>query len=263
MSKMLRSGLTVSAFSFLETYLEDRVCELMPVISSSPVGYNSFPERFRGLVTLKAIHGISTRLKFEKADAIGLAERHLRLLSHFPHKRPKYSPMGFSSTGSNISASHISEFINDIGMEGGWATLTSVANLISYTSPSFKDDFQAFGNARNSSAHDPLHDVPSDDLTNYIKTASRVGVAFDLTLTFASHCYKMSPTAQALSDALRGEFPKVAIVERHAPQDWWVALNGSATPEKYDTQQKAERRARKIASLAVVRDSALIPTKIL
>ncbi len=260
-SKMIRSSLTVSTFSFLESYLEDRVIEIMPMISKSRIPYNSFPDNFKKLVTVKALQGCANRAKFERVNPIGFVEQNLIILANFANKRPDYSHLGFSSVGSNIAEGHIGEFISDLGLSG-WKTLADALTKISYNSPDFLQEFKSLSEARNSSAHDPVFNVPSTDLEGYRNSAIRIGVSFDLVLTFLSQCYRKGSSIGQLNLALSRGIPDVAVIEQLRTGGWGVTY-GPTMIGSYATQQKAEVAARRISFLTVVRDRSLIPFKVL
>ena len=260
-SRMLRASLTVSTFSYLESYLEDRIFEVMPILSKTRLPYASLPERFRKLVTVKAVQGIATRIGFEKGDPLGLAERHLKVVGHFARKRPSYSPMGFSSTGSNVTEAHVVEFLKDVGVEDAWDSLKRVLTEISYTPLSLRDDFTTLSRARNSCAHNPDFEIPSGDLVNFHRSAVRIGVAFDLLVSHVGLQYRRATTSRDLLSLVNSPLSPIAIVEPTTQNTWTLFINSAAQGE-FENEIQMRLRAKSLASVLIYRDPALIPFKV-
>src|SRR5436853_149257 len=65
-ARILRNGLTVSAFSMLETYLEDRFEENVGELPRSKLAYKDFGENLRELLSRSALEGLLTRTGFEE-----------------------------------------------------------------------------------------------------------------------------------------------------------------------------------------------------
>lgn len=260
-SRMIRASLVLSSFSYLEAYLEDRVFELMPQISRTKIPYAQMHDRFRKLVTIKALQGVANRLQHDKNAPLLLAEENLRVLSKIFRKKPAYSAMGFSPFGSNISSSHLGDFISDLGCPGGWNLLSNLANIFSYNSPQgFAEEYKSFGDERNLAAHDEEYNILSGDLENLIKTSIRVGVAFDLAATFAARCYRHSISYSALQASLVGPFNDIAIVQP-AGTDWTLTI-GTLNMGIFPTESASIRAAKRAAPFVISRTPSLIPTSV-
>lgn len=266
-ARILRNGLTVSAFSALETYIEDRLDEKIVDLSTSRIVYGAFDDRLRRFFSIDAISGLNNRISFlEKPNKLSFAETHLPRLAGFMGQPPQYTGLGFSPKGSNMSAEDIQTLLSSFGISDPWKSLSGISADLGASRVSLRDDFLNFVRARNKAAHDSTANTATADLQTFIDTALLVGIAADIAFTNALSCFTKAATFHA-AVAAANKLPLQYRFLDQSPSGHWnerVGLKGRVI-KRYLNRENALRRAslRRGALLIVVRDLRSIPVELI
>jgi hypothetical protein len=265
-ARVLRSGLVVSAFSQLESYIEERLEEKIVDLPASRITYTSFGTKLRSLLSQDALQGLVTRMGFlESSQRLAFAESKLPVLSAFLQSPPIYTGYGFSPKGSNVGDADISGLISAFGVSGGWNRLSQLCSQIGASRLSLYDDFRGLLRARNNAAHDSSTNIPSGDLSTHLATALLVGLVVDLTITHSIDCYIAEPTTAQAEQACNLLALHYRFIDE-TPTGAWNERSGTAGrvikcyPDLASAKSGAKSR-RKPAHI-IVRDVRQIPIEL-
>lgn len=203
-ARILRRGLTVSAFAHLEAYLEGRLEELAIELSKCQLSFVDLGERLRHFLTVEAALGLANRLQFmPKGDQRPFAEAQLLRLAQHSASPPTYTAQGFSPKGSNVSSKDISVAISALGVENGWQRLSSIMSQIGATRVSLYDDYENLYKTRNHAAHNSNFNVPTSDLQTHLENITSIGIAFDVLTTALVEAHVSAVNSHMLATAIQ------------------------------------------------------------
>lgn len=262
-ARALRSGLTVSAYSSMETYLEEVSTEHIAGLSKASFKYRTFGEDLRMFLTVEAVKGLANRSNFMlDADRLQFIEAELPRLATFRHVKPKYTGLGFSPVGSNVGERDFWGLLKSFGVGGGWNTLSAICANLGFSSPTLQDQFRNFLQARNSSAHDSSNDVPSATLAQHIDTAVLVGISIDIALqnaveAFCSSADFITAVQQASATVSYTDF---RYVDEQVDGTWEESYGNSRTAVHASRDMGAQAaRRRPPRRVVVLRDVRRFP----
>lgn len=264
-ARILRSGLVVSGFSTLETFLEDRIEEIVGRLRKATISYVNFEPPLRRLLTLSAVQGIVTKASFlEESYRLPFAEREIPRLAKFAKVPPTFTSLGFSSRGSNISKDHVAEFFKAFGVPNSWAALGQIPAHLGTARLSLSDDFENFARDRNRAAHDSEANIPSANLETHLETAILAAISVDVAATHVVDTY-VTATTIAAAKAACVLFPAAfRFIDENVAAPKWTEKLASGIVAQHTTLQVAKSAAAKrTPSLPiVVRDGRLFPVEV-
>lgn len=266
-ARLLRHGLSVSAFSLLEKYVEHKFSDLILAIAASRLPYASLPDSLRKFIIVDAVSGLSNKLNFlDDADRQHFAETNVSLIASFSNPSAHYTSFGFSPRGSNIGHEDIRKAYISCGVEKPWEKLSRITTEIGARRLSLSVDFRNLAKTRHSSAHNPEGNVPTADLRTHIETAILIGIAIALLSSAASVAYEKSRTLTGLKVALANLSPSYRFIDEQ--QDgFWLERNssGGRAFKRYPNEIAAARgaTARATARMVVCRDIQRVPIALL
>jgi hypothetical protein len=264
-AQLLRSGLVVSAFSLLETYLENRLAEKIIDLRHSRISYRSFDDALRKFLSISAAQGFVTRAFFlDNVDQISYAEQNIPSLGGFLRARPSYTAHGFSPRGSNVSIEDIPKLLAAFGLRGAWNYLQNLCVRLGAARLSFQDDFRNLAKARNKAAHDgAAANIATVDLLTYIDTAVLVGITVDLAVSHAIDCFVRHPNSPSATAAAGNPNFVMRFVDPQSDGTWRENLEQSRTVQRHVTIGAAIRIAasRQANNFLIVRNARLFPVQ--
>lgn len=262
-ARILRSGLVVSTFAHLESYLEERLEEVVQGLASSSITYALFGDRLRRFFSVEAVYGLGQRIGYmEKSDALAYVEAHLPRLAGFAAIPPIFTAMGFSSS-ANVSVSDVGNLLGSLGLSHGWQKLNGICTQVGISRLSLQNDFQNLIRIRNSSAHDSTTNVPSADLVSHVETAVLLGLSVDIAVTHTIKCYTKARTSQRAVAAANKFALKLRFLDEDTAGRWRERSANGKTLRFHPDLASARTAGTRPFGGFVVRDARLFPVRLL
>lgn len=265
-ARILRHGLTVSAFSSLEKYIEARVGVITSALPASGLNFIDFGDDLRAFLTIDAVSGLANRINFtEKNYRLTYADTQLQQLSQYAAVPPAYTALGFSPRGSNVSEADVSNVLKAFGVANPWAKMSSIAGLVGSARLDLKADYQALSRARHRSAHNPDSNVASGDLVTHIENATLIAVTFDVVTSMIARSIPGLPNFAALPVRVAAAVPAIRFVDKEPNGSWAERPSSSArTVKRYPSEAAAVAGAKGRANtdLVISRDVQRVPVSV-
>jgi len=253
-ARILRSGLVVSAFSHLESYIFDRFTEILQRLPTSQVRYNSFKDTLKILLCVSAVRGLARKVGFmDDADALNFVEQELPSLTGFAGSPPIYSSLGAVPRGTNMTEKDIQSLLKAFGVQQVWPKISNICSQLGASRISIKSDFGNLYDARNLCAHDSTSNIPTADLQTHLQTALLVGMAFDLAMSHAVYSYIRCAHAARAERAAKGMNFRVRFLDE-MPSGAYREHQGQRTLRTYPSLEDALRSPTRPLLGFVVRD---------
>jgi hypothetical protein len=262
-ARILRHGLTVSAFSSLEKYLENRFETVVAELPNCGLKFVDFSADLKRLLSIDAILGLANKVNLkDKAERQSFIEEKLDQLSKYSAVPAEYTVLGFSPRGSNVAESDVSGFLAAFGVEQPWSKLGAVTEMIGANRLNLKGDFIAMSKARHRSAHNPDSNVPSADLESHLENAVIIAISVDIICRSIKKALRQLPKMSELTVRLKSWPYRIRFVDQEYGGTW-VERAGRDTQviKRYNSRDEAVQVAgsRKKVDIVVVRDTAKIP----
>lgn len=264
-ARMLRHGLSVSAFALLEKYSERCFSELVSRIGASPVKYPLFGDKLKRFLTIDAVSGLSNRIHFlDGPDKQTYADHQIRLLASYSSIPAVYSALGFSPKGSNVSHEDIKTAFGAFGVQAPWDKLSGIATAVGSSRVSLSSDYQNLAKTRHSSAHDPTGNVATADLETNIETAIIIGIAIDVLASALSEAFARASTPTKLAAAITGIVHAFRFIDQQSDGTWLERVN-NRTVKRYSNELAASTGAlsRRRSGIVVARDIRQVPVALI
>ncbi|CCJ08272.1 HEPN domain-containing protein [Methylocystis sp. SC2] len=266
-ARILRRGLSVSAFSLLECYLEDRLEELTAELSRCCLNYSDFGEKLQKFLTVDALLGLGTRINFEKKSSRQrLVESFLPRIAGYALNPPLYTAIGFSPKGSNVSKDDIKAVLSALGREDAWNELGGLARLIGSSRISLDNDYSNLASTRHSAAHDSSTNIPTSDLQSHLESIIVIGITFDVLATTLVKSHQKAKSKSDLPIRLTSlNFP-FRFLDEQVNGKWYERRGGSTrTIKAYASEPEARLGAtrRRGGAFVILRDPRQIPMELI
>jgi hypothetical protein len=264
-ARVLRHGLSVSAFAMLEKHAESCLSELMSKIGASRIKYPSFTDKLKRFLTIDAVIGLSNRIQFfDATDRQGYADHQIRLLSSYTSTPAVYTALGFSPKGSNVSHKDIATAFGACGVEAPWEKLSAIATALGSSRLSLSSDFQNLAKTRHRSAHNPMGNVASADLETNVETAILIGIAIDVLASALSRAFLRESTPARLAAAISGITHEYRFIDQQPDGTWLERVNGTSVQRYADeSAATAGALARQKRRIVIARDIRQVPLALL
>lgn len=265
-ARILRHGLSVSAFSVLEKYTEAKISELISEIAKCGIPYAHLTVPLKKFLTVDAVSGLSNRLNFlDGTDELQFAEANIALIASYHAPAATYTALGFSPRGSNVSDKDIQKAFAACGVSGAWARMSGIVHQIGGGRLSLSEDYRNLAKTRHRSAHNPGGNVPTADLQTHIETAALIGVGVAVLCRWTAAAYAASPTPASLVTSLGTLGGSYRFVDEQVDGSWVerVSVGGRAIkryPDENSAVSGAAGRAKRRP--IIVRDLRLIPVAV-
>ncbi|TXN73689.1 hypothetical protein FV230_00175 [Methylobacterium sp. WL6] len=183
-ARILRNGLSVSAFALLENYLKDRIGEVTAELAKTSIRFDDFSVELQSFFSIKAVQGFAKQLNFaEKSDKLNFAKQNISSLAKIFGAPVEYTNFGFSPTGSNVKSDDIKDLPSLFGGPAGWPELQLICKEVGISRMNLSNDLNNFSRARNAGAHDIMTNVASTDLETHLETSLVLGLSCDISIT--------------------------------------------------------------------------------
>lgn len=261
-ARLLRSGVSVSTFALLESYLEIIFEDLINAVSSCRVYYGDLTGSLQKMLTTDAVIGLVTRAQFlAKSEQQTYVEAKLPLLAAFRETPPKYTAFGFSPKGSNVGADDIRDGFSAFGIDKVWNRLRDVARDIGVARLSLEDDFRNLTRARNAAAHNPDSNIPTSDLQANIRNSITIGICCDLLASACKEGYSAARGSIDIDLSSITTIPVYRFLDLGMDGKWSESLPSKKTVKRYVDREVAIATAlgRAKTKIVVIRNQSQIP----
>lgn len=262
-SRILRHGLSVTAFALLERYLQHEFDALMDEIPKSKISFSSFSDELREMIVSHAVAGLNTRAIFlEKSRRQAFFESGIQKIGQFSAIPPVYTAYGFSPRGSNVGHEDIKQAFRSFGVSDCWGRMSNLAKDLGLSRVNLQNDFQNLALTRHASAHNPSGNVPTSDLITNIETAIIVGVTIALLCSSIKTSFLQAKNKIDLETRVSEPKPQYRVVDELSDGSWLERrFPTGAGVKKFSSEEEAINsiKIRKTANQAVFRNKSLIP----
>jgi hypothetical protein len=262
-AKILRHGLSVSAFALLERYVETKFVDLVKTAANCSVPYSAMLPEFQKFVTVDAISGLSNRMMFLKGiDRQQYVESNISLIASYNAASTSYTALGFSPKGSNVSDDDIRDAFSSCGIPAAWQRLSAITQAVGSARVSLSTDYRNLARSRHRSAHNPDGNVPTADLQTHIETAILVGLSVAVLTRAASAAFGKATTPLKLKGDLQAVTSTYRFIDEQANGTWGErASAGGKIVKIYESEAQAVAGAvgRKDSRPIICRDVRQVP----
>jgi hypothetical protein len=197
-ANLLRKGLAIVAFNILEDFIQNKCAEALGLISSSPVAFSSLTAKLREAATMQALASLLFRARLEKkADRDWMPLIQEESLKIHSTKNPVFNLSRYSlaSSGSNVSASEVTEALACFGIQGGWGLLKSISDAIGGGLPDLSQAYKNAADRRHASAHTAGFQYSHAWLASVRSEVLAMAASLDIALTCRCRQIQGNPAA--------------------------------------------------------------------
>ena len=260
---ILRHGLRVCSFSSLETYFESRFGDLLEKLGGAGLPFPTFSPKLQEFLIVDGVVGLANRTSFlPKSDRLAYIDKNLRDISTFAAGSPILTTFGFSPRGSNVNEKDLETALKAFELEGPWTYLTSKSGSIGGGASSLRDNYIKLAKDRNTSAHNPTSQIPSNDLQSHLQSVLTIGVTFDIALTKISGCFDKVLDFNSFKTKMSSFEPTVRFLDRRVDGRWDERSQSAGKSLKIHLNEQSgvmAARQRSNVQLVVIRDEQKRP----
>lgn len=266
-ARILRRGLAVSAFAYLENYIKETFKHLADDLAQGPIQYAALPDKLRKFLLADAISGINTNLNFIRDEnaKTAAAEVHIGDISKYLLPVPRYTSLGFSPTGSNVGHEDIKKGFAAFGVSDVWGKIRIFSSLIGASILSPQDNYKNLSNYRNAGAHNPTGDIPTSTLEDAIRDTITIGICIDLLAKQVGRSIAQCTNAAQFVSDVQGGSMSVRFVD-DTGTGFWLERAGVSRKAKKKYSDKniavAGALARANTQAVILRSVSLLPLEL-
>lgn len=180
--RMLRNGMSIIGFTFLEDFIKRRTGEILKSIGTTGCNFNLLPEKIKEAVTFYALKGINSRadtLKRNSEDFITFIQNETGFISSTKSSVYELSEYSIGWDKSNLNSQDISEILTILNIEGGWNSIQRLSSIINCSILNPDQVFKNFAMNRHKSAHNSDANSLLTDLESFITQSKIIAFCFD------------------------------------------------------------------------------------
>lgn len=180
--RMLRNGMSIIGFTFLEDFIKRRTGEILKSIGTTGCNFNLLPEKIKEAVTFYALKGINSRadtLKRNSEDFITFIQNETGFISSTKSSVYELSEYSIGWDKSNLNSQDISDILTILNIEGGWNSIQRLSSLINCSILNPDQVFKNFAMNRHKSAHNSDANSLLTDLESFITQSKIIAFCFD------------------------------------------------------------------------------------
>ncbi|WP_271680585.1 hypothetical protein [Thermomonas mangrovi] len=184
-ARLLRNGLAVASFAFLEDFIRQRSGEVLANIAASGVPFSVLPDKVRSATTFGLLRSLESRMKFEPDDAakISFVQNHAGFVASTTTMPFQLSELSFGYKSSNISEDEVADILRAFRVQGPWQAVGFLASRVGLGSLVLMEAFKNAAKRRHMAAHVAGATTPLNDLENYVREAKAIAFGFDVLLS--------------------------------------------------------------------------------
>jgi hypothetical protein len=212
-ARLIRNGLAVVGFSFLEDFLRERTAEILTYLAASGVSFNLLPEKVKNGTTFGLLKALASRVQFEYDDAarIAFAQAHAGYIASTGGAPFQLSPLSFGFKNSNIGADEVADIVRAFRINAPWQTFGTLAQRVGLGALPLEDAFTNASKRRHKAAHEAGSTTPHNDLENYVGEATAIAFGFDALLSAAAVKIKRRDPKFAAGQFSLSDLPLVVL----------------------------------------------------
>ena len=192
-AKLLRNGIAVIGFVFLEDFIKSRIKEVLSELPTYYIAFNDLPDLLRYRTTVGSLRSIMNLLKYEETrqDQIAYVQNNAAKIGSTMNTSYDLVEVAFGHNNSNINSAEIAETLKAFNIPDAWNQMNTVSNTIGLSTLSLKVSFDNAAIRRHKAAHDATANTPNMDLSQYVKDALAIALSFDSLLCNAIQKFKL------------------------------------------------------------------------
>lgn len=268
-ARLLRNGLAIVGYAFLEDFLRSRTVEVVGRIGTGATRFSDLPEQIKVAATQGVFNATLFQRRFvdyQIQDPLRHYQEHASLVASTAGTAYEISPLAFVHEQSNISSDDIEETLQAFRVANPWSVLIGVARRCGVGTPTLKEAFKGAAARRHEAAHKADADIEHSDLSDYDVEALGIAIGFDLLM---SQALRQLLDANTNYLSKNGSVGGKQISIRFLRQDgskWWreVVDNSSRAFRRGKDFEKLKAetmvRARGQGQAVVVQDERGLPT---
>lgn len=185
-AKMLRNGLAVVGFSFLEDFIKRRSDEVVSLLGTFGVPFEDLPEKVQIASTYGAVNAISYQISLRNGeDKVAFVQEHAKKIASTSETAFDLTSMAFGYGQSNIGADSVKDILKAFQVHDPWGQITSIASSLGLAALPLNESFKNAARRRHRAAHVADCDTPQGDISQYISEAFSIAVGFDFLISAA------------------------------------------------------------------------------
>lgn len=260
-ARILRHGMSVTAFAMLEKHLQALFDAFMSDISAGPIAHSEMSIPFKAFCMVDSLLGLQNKMNFYRRPEHKLAflEERFESLLGLASNPPRYNGYSFSPKGTNVTAEDVKTAFLALGVSDPWRKLTALTSRIGNARTNLEDDFKNLAKTRHSSAHNPTGNIPSQDLLTNIIVAGVVGAVVGAMLQSLRASYLQARSAESLLNAAKDPTVEFRFIDRSTRNRWIERTRNGGVLRRFSTLEDAVNSARRRRGTHVItsRDSDL------
>ncbi len=267
-ARMLRNGLAVVGYAFLEDFLRSRTVEVVRRIGEGTTRFSDLPEKIKAAATKGVFSAVMFQRRFidyRTQDPFRHYQEHANFVASTATSSYTISPFAFAHEQPNLSSEDIEETLHAFKVANPWSTIVGIAGRCGVGIFTLKSAFEAAAARRHKAAHKADADIEYSDLKDYDVEALGVAIGFDLLVSQAlRQLLDTNATYLSKSGLVAGKHISIRFL-RHDGTKWWrevVNDNTKAFRRSQDFEElKVETisRARRQSQAVVVQDQRGLP----
>ena len=181
-AKILRNGLAVTSFAFLEDFLKNRMGEILESVDHTANPFSAFSNEFKNSVTMQALESINNKasnLKRNGEDWLSFLQEETTKVASTGQVHYSFSKYSLGWSKSNVSTEDIPKWLKTLRIRGGWDSIKAVSQKAETSLISPGEIFRSIAQKRHSAAHDPNHEALLTDLIQFTNDAKVIALCFD------------------------------------------------------------------------------------
>lgn len=181
---MLRQGLAVLVFSTLEAFVRERTAELLLTFDNAVLTFADLSPALQKASTIGALEGVRFRMRLQPASSkVTWLTGALGPISTATTDVSNLSAYSFGHSTSNLGEDDVVDILKAFGIDSPWTQITQLTRRFGMAIPDCESDFIAIKERRHSSAHALTASVLYNDLSNSVRSALAICLAFDLLIS--------------------------------------------------------------------------------
>ena len=181
-ANLLRNGLTVVSYSFLEEFIKTRIGEIIAKFDNRRIQFQALDADLQKALSLNALDGLRFRadmLKKKGGDWMSFIQDETKTISSSKNNRFKLSQYSIGWNKPNLESGDINKFLKLFGIKGGWQTVQKMTVKGNVTLPSPESIYKNSATRRHQAAHSANANSLLTDLQDFSKSSRIIAFAFD------------------------------------------------------------------------------------
>jgi hypothetical protein len=207
-ANLLRKGMSIVGFNILEDFIKNKCYESLDLLSASGIQYLNLPVMLQELAIVEALKSLNFQaniLKKDGKDYMSVIRQEAKKIASAtlsPYSLSKYTLL---SSGSNVSANEVVDFLKAFGIKGGWLQLKGVSDAIGGGIPDLASAFHNASERRHSSAHSASFLYNTSWLSNLKSEVLAICAAVDILISVRCRQAMRSPHLPLESHDINGD----------------------------------------------------------